>query len=265
MKAVRLLERFKRKAIEELAPEDAQTVVRKANEIELEESLSIIGEQNKRLNNFAHIVSHNLRNHAGNISMLLSLYDEEETEEERAELLEYMKKGSERLNETIQDLNEVIDMQYERDVSLKEVNLQEFIDKTKDILATEILTHNVKIDEEIEKDLNFSYNVSYLESILLNLISNAIKYRHPERVPEVRIRAGEKEGKIYLEVTDNGLGIDLKKHGESLFGMYKTFHGNQNSKGIGLYITRNQIESMGGSIEVESEVGSGTTFKIILK
>lgn len=238
---------------------------RKRNEMELKESLDIISEQNKRLNNFAHIVSHNLRNHAGNISMLLSMYDEEETEEERSELLSYLRMGSKRLNDTIKDLNEIIDQQYKNEVKVEEVNLQEFVDKTKVVLTTEILKHKVEINEQIEDGLTLSYNPAYLESILLNLMSNAIKYRHPDRTPEIAIKAERAGESVMLEVADNGKGLDLEKHGEALFGMYKTFHGNENSKGIGLFITKNQIESLGGTIEVESEPGKGTAFKIKLK
>jgi PAS domain S-box-containing protein len=237
---------------------------RKRSELELQESLNIIGEQNKRLTNFAHIVSHNLRNHAGNISMLLSLYNDEETEEERAELLDFLKKASERLNETIKDLNEIVDQQYKKQTALKKVRLQDFVDKAKQVLTTEILKKNVEIEECIPEDMSFEYNPAYLESILLNMMSNAIKYRHPERTPKMKIKASEMDGHHHLEVSDNGLGLDLEKYGDKLFGMYKTFHENKNSKGIGLFITKNQIESMGGSIEVESEINKGTTFKIKL-
>jgi sensor histidine kinase regulating citrate/malate metabolism len=69
-------------------------------------------------------------------------------------------------------------------------------------------------------------------------------------------------GKVVLEIQDNGLGIDLARHGDKLFGMYKTFHKNENARGIGLFITKNQIESMGGSVTVDSKTNKGTTFKI---
>ncbi|MEQ8524092.1 PAS domain-containing protein [Gracilimonas sp.] len=238
---------------------------RKRNEIELRNSLDIIGEQNKRLKNFAHIVSHNLRNHAGNISMLLSLYDMEESQEEKEELLSHLGAASKRLNESIADLNEIIDQQYKKSSNFKELNLQETIERIKEILTTEILANNVKFEEEVPENLSFEYNPAYLESILLNLLSNAIKYRHPERKPRINIDAWEENDKVFLQISDNGLGIDLEKHGDELFGMYNTFHGNENAKGIGLYITKNQIESMGGSIEVDSIPGEGTTFKILLK
>ena len=94
--------------------------------------------------NFAHIVSHNLRNHVGNISMLLSLYEMEDDEAEREEVFGYMKSASERLNESINDLNQIIDQQYKTQDQKKEVNLREYIANTKQVLMTEILAHNVQ-------------------------------------------------------------------------------------------------------------------------
>jgi signal transduction histidine kinase len=103
---------------------------------------------------------------------------------------------------------------------------------------------------------------AYLESIILNILTNAIKYRSPKRKSNIHIYAKFNNNMIQLIVMDNGLGIDLKLHGSKIFGMYKTFHGNNDAKGIGLFITKNQIDAMGGSIEVESKLNQGTTFKI---
>lgn len=237
---------------------------RKKKEIELSETIGIVGDQNKRLLNFAHIVSHNLRNHAGNISMLLSLYDSEESDKDKEELLGYLKTASERLTETIQDLNEIVAAQTKVDKNLKKLNLKKYLNKIKEILTTEIIAQNVKIHEHIPDDLTVEYNPAYLESILLNLLSNAIKYRHPERQPVIEITACTDGDHVIFKISDNGTGIDLEKHREKLFGMYNTFHGNKNAKGIGLFITKSQVESMGGNIEVESEVNKGTTFKLTL-
>lgn len=231
---------------------------------ELSDTLDIVSEQNSRLMNFAHIVSHNLRNHAGNISSLLSLYESEESEESRTQLLHYLNLASDRLNEAIQDLNEIIDQQAGSETSIKSLNVSDYFKKIKEILSTDIINHSVVFKTSIPDDIDIKYNPAYLESILLNLISNAIKYRAPDRRPVITIQLELKNGDPILTVQDNGLGIDLDEHGERLFGMYNTFHGNKNSKGIGLYITKNQVESMGGTIDVESEIDKGTTFRVNL-
>ena len=229
------------------------------HEIELMESLHVIEKQNQRLSNFAHIVSHNLRNHAGGISTTLDLLEIVE-EDEKPEIIDILRKASDRLNETIADLNEIIDNQNKDATELKYLNFQEYLDNIKEVLATEMKDKKVVLHEDIEDDLEILYNPAYLESILINLISNAIKYRHPDRTPELSISAKKEKGNVVLTVADNGLGIDLASYGDKVFDMYKTFHNNENAKGIGLYITRNQIEALGGSIKVESKEGEGTTF-----
>lgn len=229
---------------------------------ELKETIDIITHQKNRFQNFAHIVSHNLRNHAGNITMIMSLMEVLESEKEKDELLEQLNIASDRLNETINDLNEIVDVQSKRDIELKPVSIYSIYQKVKDILSSEIFVHNVDFVEEIPKDFEVEYNPSYMESILLNLISNAIKYRDPDVDPLIEVSVYQCKDEPVLKISDNGLGIDMEKNGDKLFGMYNTFHGNSNAKGIGLYLTKNQIESLGGSIQVESTPGEGTTFTI---
>ena len=231
---------------------------------ELNRTLDIVSDQNSRLMNFAHIVSHNLRNHAGTISSLLSLYESEESEETRVQLLTYLNLASKRLNEAISDLNEIIDKQAGTGTSIRRLNVYDYFKKVKEILSTDIINHNISFKVNIPDDTVINYNPSYLESILLNLISNAIKYRDPQRSPVITISLENVSGSPVLTVEDNGMGINLDKYGDMLFGMYNTFHDNENSKGIGLYITKNQVESMGGSIEVSSEEGRGTIFRVDL-
>lgn len=242
----------------------ADITEKKQQENELNLTLNIVSDQNNRLLNFAHIVSHNLRNHAGNISALLSLIESETSEKEKAQLFQYLNMASARLNEAITDLNEIIDKQAGSSKNISSVNLHEFFNKIREILSTDIIIHNVKFTTDICEDCTFKYNPAYLESILLNIISNAIKYRHPDRNPLIDVSYKNTDKGPLLTIRDNGRGIDLEKHRKNLFGMYKTFHENEDSKGIGLYITKNQVESMGGFIEVESEVGKGTVFSVLL-
>ena len=117
---------------------------------------------------------------------------------------------------------------------------------------------------DVDKDLELKVIPAYWESVLLNLTSNALKYRSPERKARIRI-SNEREGNYQvLSVQDNGLGIDLTRYGDKIFGMYKTFHQNEDARGIGLFITKNQIEAMGGKIESQSEVGLGSQFKVYI-
>ena len=106
------------------------------------------------------------------------------------------------------------------------------------------------------------YPKIYLQSILYNLISNSLKYTRKEVIPVIQISSFTKNNHTYLTVSDNGLGIDLNKFGKSLFQFKKSFHSGYDSKGIGLYLIRNQIEDLGGSIFAESEVENGTTITV---
>jgi hypothetical protein len=95
------------------------------------------------------------------------------------------------------------------------------------------------------------------------LISNGIKYRSPQRPLKMKIRTTKGKGTIALEVSDNGLGMNLDQFSRSIFGLYKRFHTHTDGKGLGLYLVKLQIESLGGKIEVASELNVGTTFKVI--
>jgi signal transduction histidine kinase len=231
----------------------------------LKTTISIVGEQNSRLLNFAYIVSHNLRSHAGNFQMILNILETAEDEEEKNEMVEYLKGISENLSETIKHLNEVVQIQTQPNVSREKINLSEYVDRTIKIVQAELSAKEGKIINKIPSDVEIEFNVAYLESVLLNFLTNGIKYSHPDRVPEIILEIEYKNQQPVLVISDNGSGIDLEKYGEKLFGLYKTFHRNADSKGIGLFITKNQVEAMGGRIEVESEVGIGTTFKIFFK
>jgi len=104
-----------------------------------------------------------------------------------------------------------------------------------------------------------------LSSILFNLASNAIKYRSPGRALNLRIKTSRTDEGVTLYVSDNGLGIDLGQNDRNVFGLYKRFHTHTDGKGLGLYLVKLQIESLGGSVQVESQPNVGTTFKVTFK
>lgn len=234
----------------------------KKKQLELQESSSIINAQNKRLLNFAHIVSHNLRSHAGNLKLLLELIKTTDDAAEKEVYMNSLYKLSDSLTQTITHLNDVVKLQSETRISKKTLSFEEVFDETVSVLAPTIAETNTIIDADFVACPTIEYAPAYLDSIMLNLLSNAIKYRHPGRQPEIIIRSFVQDGRKCLRIQDNGLGIDLNKYKSKLFGMYKTFHQNKDARGIGLFITRTQVEALGGYIEVESEPGNGTTFTV---
>ena len=194
--------------------------------------------------------------------MLLNIIEEDKSLENLSENHSYLRSSSNALTQTIDHLKELVEIQTVLVNKKDNLNFNEFLEKTLDILADEICKNKVTINNTISKNETLTYNPAYLESILLNFTTNAIRYSHPDREPIISYSITNNENKKILKISDNGLGINLERHGKKLFGMYKTFHNHKDSRGIGLFITKNQIEAMGGSISVKSEVGVGTTFKI---
>ncbi|POY40858.1 hypothetical protein C3L50_05015 [Flavobacterium alvei] len=240
------------------------TVMKEA-EKDLSNSFHLVSEQNKRLLNFSYIISHNLRSHTSNIESIISLIDNTDSEEERNEMMKLLKSVSNSLNETMNHLNEVVNINTNISLVIEPLNLSQYINKVKEVLSEQIKLSEATFIIEVGETNLVNYNSAYLESILYNLISNAIRYKHPKRKPIITIKLYKKRNKDVIEISDNGIGIDLEKNSDKIFGMYKTFNNNVDARGIGLFITKNQIDSMGGTIIVESKPNIGTTFKIYTK
>ncbi|ERM80877.1 hypothetical protein P872_11210 [Rhodonellum psychrophilum GCM71 = DSM 17998] len=221
-------------------------------------------EQNNRLQNFAFIVSHNLRSHSSGISGLLDLLNDESPELFQNEMMQLLVRGGDNLKQTVEDLTEVVKVNLNNSEKKSFIGLRNVIDKNLESLSAQIKDSETTVENLVEKSITVIGIAAYLNSIVLNLITNAIKYCSKERRSHLKIYTQIENKYVILNFEDNGLGIDLNKHGDKLFGMYKTFHKHHDSRGIGLFITKNQIESMGGKIEVESKVNEGTTFRIYL-
>ena len=234
----------------------------KSKELGLEKSVKIIQSQNARLFNFAHIVSHNLRSHASNLFLTLELLKTINSADEEVELKESLFDISDSLNDTINHLNEIVTAQFKSLDEQRPIQFDEVLQTVLHSIGKPIEDSGAEIFSDFSEVPEITYIASYLESIFLNLITNAIKYRHPDRNPVIDICTFREAGQNCLLIKDNGLGIDLDKHGNELFNLYQTFHPEKESVGIGLFIIKNQIETLQGSIEVESIVDEGTTFKI---
>lgn len=234
----------------------------KQKEEELNDLINVTSEQNKKLINFAHIVSHNLRSHSANFSMLLEFLINEKNGDERENIIQMLVEASDNLLETLENLNEVVSINTNTSLDKTPILLRDATIKVGQNLSAFFQNNNAKLINRISEKISIPVIPAYLESILTNLLTNGIKYKDPSRDPVIELRAMKIKDYTVLSVSDNGMGIDLEKYGDKLFGMYKTFHNNPDARGIGLYISKNQIEAMQGKIELTSEVGKGTTFNI---
>lgn len=230
---------------------------------ELQTLVDVTAEQNKRLMQFTHIVSHNLRSHVANLSSILSVTDITDFDDLNLSW-NLVEKTTTALDETLHNLNEVINIQSDTNIPYRSIKVLDAFHKTVDSLQLLIDSTETRFKIEIDTEAEIQVIPAYLDSILLNFVSNAIKYRAKDRSPIVGLKLIQAQGFKILTISDNGLGIDLDRYKDRLFGMYKTFHGNKDAKGLGLFITKAQIDAMKGKVEIESEVGKGTSFHIYL-
>ncbi|MGM0634917.1 MAG: PAS domain-containing protein [Bacteroidota bacterium] len=237
---------------------------RKQAQSELKKALELTNQHNERLKNFAHIVSHNLRSHASNIESLTHLLIDEYPDFAKVELVTMLKQASTNLLESIQHLSDVAQMNVNK-TSLQPIDLNDVIENAIQNVSALALTNKVTIYNETNFSKPALGVLAYLESIVFNFLTNAIKYRSTDRKSFVKLSSEETNDNLILNVSDNGLGIDLDRYQDRLFGMYNTFHKHPESEGIGLFITKNQVEAIGGKIEVESAIDKGTTFKVYFK
>jgi signal transduction histidine kinase len=234
----------------------------KTSEIELSRSHDMLFRSHQQLKTFTHILSHNIRNHASNISLLTDLVETETLNENNAELFDKISRVSHGLNETLNDLSEAIKIR-ESQVAPEVLSFRDLANHVATVLESEMLASDGRISFDIGVE-TIIYPKLYLESILMNLVSNAIKYRKPDVGPSIVIATyRDEDGRIILECKDNGLGIDLHLHGSRIFGLYKTFHNHKQAHGVGLFLVKTQVESQGGMISIESKPGEGATFRIV--
>jgi signal transduction histidine kinase len=223
-------------------------------------------EQNNQLEQFAFIVAHNLRAPIARILGLINLMKLQSLITDDSEFyIDGIHTAAQRLEEVIKDLNRILEIRSGLNEAYEMISLEQ---KTKGVL--ELLNSQIS-DSKASLSYDFTpaplvYSISsYVENILFNLISNAIKYRHSERRPLIVISSHIFQDELCLTVSDNGIGFDIESNKANLFGLYKRFHDHVEGKGLGLYMIKTQTEAIGGKIEVESTLGVGTTFRIFFK
>ncbi len=238
----------------------------KEKEKEREQLISELTQNNKDLKQFSYIISHNLRAPLSNLTGLLNLAEDINIEDlETKEIINGFSKSTHLLNETVNDLVRIIVIKDNPVVQKEKVQVKEVFENIFNQLNHLISAHSPILKIDLEETEILEINRSYLESIFLNLLTNSIKYRDTERQLKIKISSKIDNNNVMLSFKDNGIGIDLDRNKDKIFGLYQRFHDYPDSKGLGLYLVKSQVESMGGQISVHSEVGKGTTFTINFK
>lgn len=231
---------------------------------ELQKTNQELIEHNNQLEQFAFIAAHNLRAPLTRVLGLANLIQMGETEEDKQTALDKLISSTHDMDQVVKDLNAILNIKRHTG-NFSEVDLNESLTRTKRILEKEIEDTGTRIINNFSEADRVYAIAPYVESILYNLISNAIKYRDPERSPHIAIKTTHENEFVCLAVMDNGLGIDLKKYRQNIFSLYKRFHLHVEGKGLGLYLVKTQIEALGGRVDVRSEPNEGTTFQIYFK
>ncbi|HTF81025.1 MAG TPA: ATP-binding protein [Cytophagales bacterium] len=236
-----------------------------------EETLKSRNEQLQRINNdldnFIYTASHDLKAPVSNIEGLLhalrDILDSSHIDirKDTEMLLDMIDKSINRFKGTILDLTEITKVQKEEKMDIKEIDIAQAIDDVILTIGDMVNTSKAHITVNLGGVQKLSFSKKNFKSILYNLLGNAIKYRSPHRIPQIKISAHQTDRYVVLSVADNGLGISPENLSK-MFYMFKRFHDHVEGTGIGLYIVKRILENAGCKIEVESEEGVGTTFKV---
>ncbi len=257
------LEVFEKERLRTLAEDHSEKAELRLEELNksLREYTNELVSTNTGLQQFSYIISHNLRSPVANIMALAGcMRDETNTPETNLELHDALDTSVKLLNDVIVDLNAILALKNETPENQEQINLTTLLRDIQVSIQTMILQSQTEIFTDFKNADNLNSLKTYLHSIFINLISNSIKYRQPGIAPIIEIKSELSGSNMIISFKDNGMGIDLDKKGDQVFGLYKRFHENIKGKGMGLFMVKTQIETLGGKIAIKSEVNKGTEF-----
>lgn len=221
---------------------------------------------NEDLKQLTYTTSHDLRSPVNNLLAVLDLLDISKiNDQEASELIRIVKLSGEYLKETLDNYVDALSEKHEKLATKEQVDLSKSLNKVLLSISSLIETSKATIHTDFSKLDKITFNNAYMESVFLNLLTNAIKYARPDRLPEISITSEKVNGRNHVIFADNGMGFDMEKVKDQIFGLHQKFHNNIDSKGIGLYLVHNHITSLAGKISVESKVNEGAKFTMSFK
>ena len=221
---------------------------------------------NKDLKHLSYTTSHDLKSPVNNLLSIFSLIDISKINDpETLEFITLLKSTTETLRQTIKNSVDELIQKDELNAPIEELSLNEYLNEVLISINSLIENSKISINFDFSELPNVNFNKEYLKSIFLNLITNSIKYAKPDTLPSISIYSKKVNGISQLIYSDNGLGFDMEKVKDKIFGLHQKFHNHVDSNGIGLYLIYNHITNLGGRIEVESKINEGVKFTISFK
>ena len=218
---------------------------------------------NNDLKQLNYTTSHDMRSPVNNLLSVFSLLEKHEIKDETlAVLVTLLKSATENLKDTLNSHIDELTRREELNIHAEEADLQECLTMVVNSINALVNDSKAVINADFTEVPRVLFNKSYMESVFLNLVTNSIKYARPEALPVITIRSQRVDGLSQLTFSDNGIGFDMEKVGNRIFGFHQTFGQHNDSKGIGLYLVYNHINNLGGHITLDSRPGEGSTFTI---
>ncbi|WP_159439009.1 sensor histidine kinase [Maribacter ulvicola] len=252
---------------------ESKNILLTRNKVKLEENNVIVNEmnnsleiRNKQLSDFNYLISHNLRSPVTSMSVIVEMIQKEKKPEILHQLLPKLGQVAHSITQLTEDINDYVAILDNKEIKIIDIDILELIHEVKHEF-TETLLDNSGFEVRLNLEVwdHISYSRFYFKSIVHNFISNAIKYKRENVDSYIEFESTIENNQQVLYVRDNGIGLDLDRHGENVFKLYKRFHRNISGKGMGLFLIKSQLEALNAIITIDSKVGIGTTFKIIFK
>jgi signal transduction histidine kinase len=248
--------------LEQIRAELEKTVERRT--LELKNANLELLQRNDQLEQYAYITAHNLRGPVARLKGLIFLFDKlEGTNKENRDVFGKIARSAHEMDDVLTDMNAILEVKTNAQGRTAFVKIGAALEKAREALQDKIIDARPQIEVELRVEEVYG-NPAYMEGIFENLLDNSMKYRSAKRELQIGIISRKDKGQVVIEVKDNGIGIDMKRSAGKIFRLYQRFHEHGEGKGLGLYLVKTQVEAMGGSISIESEVDVGTTLSISL-
>jgi PAS domain S-box-containing protein len=240
--------------------------LRVANE-ELLEANAALGKLNAELDTFVYAASHDLRSPISNLEGLVQALVRKLSADAQQHalvqpILGMMRESMNRFGHTLDRLAEFGTAQTAEGLDREYVDLASVLEEVCQEVAPLLVTTQGQVVVDLAGNPTLWFAVKHVHSVLVNLVSNALKYRHPDRLPVVRVRSHRELDQLVVSVQDNGLGLSDKQQGQ-LFRLFKRLHPHVEGTGMGLYLVKKILDNAGGSVRVSSELGRGSTFTAV--